>query len=101
MEFNGAAYSHSHLHRLASAADGMAGDVSGAHTEFEASSGAARAAVGDDDYGRTYWQAHGQRLENIGTGLQLLATALQEQEKRLQRVSKTYKAGEDASTLRT
>ncbi|WP_431917287.1 hypothetical protein [Nonomuraea jabiensis] len=101
MEFDGVVYSKTHLHRLASATDGMAGDVSGAHTRFEAASSAARTALGDDDYGRAYWQGRGQRLESIGRGLDLLASALREQESRLHRASKTYKAGEDASTLRT
>ncbi|TMR99927.1 hypothetical protein [Nonomuraea basaltis] len=101
MEFNGVAYSRSRLHRLACAADGMAGDTSDAHARFEASSGAARAALGDDDYGRMYWQARGQRMESIGTGLELLATALREQETRIHRASQTYEACEDATTLRT
>ncbi|MET7330944.1 hypothetical protein [Nonomuraea sp. NPDC005650] len=101
MEFNGVVYSKSQLHRLASAADGMAGDVSDVHTRFDAASSATRAAVGDDDYGRAYWQAHGQRMESLGRGLELLAAALREQENRLHLASKTYKAGEDASTLRT
>ncbi|MFI6737112.1 hypothetical protein ACIBI9_29655 [Nonomuraea sp. NPDC050451] len=101
MGYDGAVYSKSQLHRLASTADGMAGDVSGAHDRFEGASSAARTALGDDDYGRAYWQARGQRMENIGRGLDLLATALREQENRLHRASKTYKGGEDASTLRT
>jgi hypothetical protein len=101
VEYDGVVYSKSHLHRLASAADGMAGDVSETHDRFEAASSAARTALGDDDYGRAYWQARGQRMESIGRGLELLATALREQESRLHRASKTYKAGEDASTLRT
>ncbi|MEU6720841.1 hypothetical protein ABZ897_56100 [Nonomuraea sp. NPDC046802] len=101
MELNGVVYTRSQLRRLAGAADGMAGDVSEAHTRFETSSAAARTAVGDDDYGRMYWQARGQRMESIGAGLELLASALREQDSRLQRASMTYKAGEDASTLRT
>ncbi|MFI7132177.1 hypothetical protein ACIBQ1_41325 [Nonomuraea sp. NPDC050153] len=101
MGFDGVVYSKSQLHRLASVADGMAGDVSDVHTRSEAASSEARASLGDDDYGRAYWQAHGQRLESIGRGLELLAAALREQENRLHLASKTYKAGEDAGTLRT
>ncbi|WP_049570408.1 hypothetical protein [Nonomuraea sp. SBT364] len=100
MRFDGVTYSKSHLHRLACATDGMAGDLAGAGTRFEASSGAARAALGDDDYGRAYWQARGQRMKDIGTGLDLLATALRRQETRIQRASQNYDGCEDASTLR-
>lgn len=101
MEFKGVAYSQGHLHRLACAADGMAGDVFSVQARFEASSGAARVAMGDDEYGRTYWRARGQRLESIGIGLELLATALQEQDARLHEASGRYGVCEDASTLRT
>ncbi|MFI7642440.1 hypothetical protein [Nonomuraea sp. NPDC049400] len=101
MELNGVAYSHGHLHRLSDTADCMADDVSAAHIRFETSSGGARAALGDDDYARMYWQTHGRRMESIGAGLELLATALREEAAKLQRASKTYKAGNDASTLRT
>ncbi|MEQ4722130.1 hypothetical protein [Nonomuraea sp. B19D2] len=101
MELNGVAYSHDHLHRLSDTADRMADDVSEARIRFETSWGRARAALGDDDYARMYWQAHGQRMENIGIGLELLATALREEATKLQRASKTYKAGNDASTVRT
>ncbi|MGN9842662.1 hypothetical protein ACTMTI_31505 [Nonomuraea sp. H19] len=101
MEFDGVAYSRSHLHRLACAADSMAGDVADVHARFEASSGVARAALGADDYGRMYWQARGQRMESIGAGLALLATALGKQETRVQRASQAYVACEDASALHT
>ncbi|GAA3546283.1 hypothetical protein GCM10022419_028030 [Nonomuraea rosea] len=101
MTFNGAAYSQTQLHLLAASADGMAGDVSEIQTGFEASSGATRAALRDDDYGRRYWQNHGRRMADIGTGLELLADALREQETRIARASRNYKDGEDASTLRT
>lgn len=101
MEFNGVAYSHTRLHRLACVAGGMAGDVSEIQAGFAESSGAARAALGDDDYGHRYWQARGRRMENIGTGLELLASALSKQGARLQRASQRYEDCEDASTLRT
>ncbi|WP_327102844.1 hypothetical protein [Nonomuraea glycinis] len=100
MEFDGVTYSKRHLHRLACAADGMAGDLAGASTRFEASSGVAKTALGDDEYGRAYAQDHGQRMTDIATGLDLLATALRQQETRIQRASQNYDGCEDASTLR-
>jgi hypothetical protein len=100
VKFDGVTYGKSHLHRLARAADGMAGDLSGASTLFEASSGAARAALGDDEYGHAYWQKRGPRMRDIGTGLDLLAAALRQQETRIRRASRNYGGGEDASTLR-
>ncbi|MEO3806409.1 hypothetical protein [Nonomuraea sp. B1E8] len=102
MEFNGVvAHGQGHLDRLACAAGDLAGDVSGVHAGFEASWGAARAALGDDDYGRGYRRGRGQRLDGIDAGLALLATALREQETSLREASKHYQACEDASTLRT
>ncbi|MGP3936617.1 hypothetical protein [Nonomuraea sp. KM88] len=102
MEFNGVvAHSQGHLHRLACAADDLAGDVSGVQTRFEESWRAACAALGADDHGRGYRRGRGQRLDGIGAGLALLATALKEQETSLRETSKHYQACEDASTLRT
>ncbi|GAA3211213.1 hypothetical protein [Nonomuraea helvata] len=101
MSFDGVAFSKSHLDRLACAADGMAGDVADVRVQFETSSSAARAALGDDDYGLMYWQARGPRMESVGAGLDLLAAALQKQESRIRRASHMYDACEDAGTLRT
>ncbi|MGW0802527.1 hypothetical protein [Nonomuraea sp. NPDC002799] len=100
MEFNGLAHSPGQMYRLACAAGGMADDVSGTQTKFERSSGAVRAALGDDDYGHRYWQVHSERLGNIGSGLELLASALRKQESRVQEASQRYEDCEDASTLR-
>jgi hypothetical protein len=94
VEFDGVAFSQSHLHRLACAADDMAGAVSDVHARFEASSGAARTALGADDYGRTYWQARGRRMESIGIGLELLTTALQDHQTRIKTASQLYDACE-------
>ncbi|TYB56031.1 hypothetical protein FXF51_45280 [Nonomuraea sp. PA05] len=101
MEFDGVVYSRSELRRLARGASDVAGLVSGTDTRFETSASVARTALGDDDYGRAYWQARGTQLGNIGAGLNLLADALGRQETRLLRALRTYNAGDDASTMRT
>ncbi|GAA4967185.1 hypothetical protein HD597_003842 [Nonomuraea thailandensis] len=98
MEFDGSAYSRSQLRRLARGTSDMAALVSGTDARYTTSVSAIRAAVGDDDYGRAYWQARGRRIDGIGTGLGLLASALGREETRLLRALKTYRAGDDAST---
>ncbi|NJP88573.1 hypothetical protein HCN51_03720 [Nonomuraea sp. FMUSA5-5] len=100
MEFDGVVYSKSELRRLARGTSDVAGRVSGTGARYETSASAARAAVGDDDYGRGYRQARGTRLDAIGAGLNLLAGALGRQESRLLRALRAYRDGDDASTIR-
>ncbi|GAA2855440.1 hypothetical protein [Nonomuraea rubra] len=97
MEFDGSAYSKAQLRRLARGTSDMAALVSGADVRYATSVSATRAALGGDDYGRAYWQARGRRLDGIGAGLGLLASALGREETRLLRALTTYRAGDDAS----
>ncbi|MFC4121920.1 hypothetical protein [Nonomuraea zeae] len=98
MEFDGVVYSRSQLHQLARGAGDMAGRVSGVDVRYETSASAAHAALSDDDYGRAYWQARSQRVEGIGMGLKLLASALGQEETRLQQALKTYRAADDPTS---
>lgn len=100
MEFDGFVYSRSQLRRLARGAGDMATRVSGADVRYETSASAARAALGDDDYGRAYRQDRSRRLESIGKGLELLAAKLGREETRLQQALKTYRAGDDPAGSR-
>ncbi|MFB4268562.1 hypothetical protein [Nonomuraea sp. GTA35] len=98
MDFDGSAYSKSQLRRLARGTSDMSALVSDADVRYETSVSTTRTALGDDDYGRAYWQARGRRIDGIGAGLALLVSALGREETRLLRALTTYRAGDDAST---
>lgn len=100
MEFDGIVYSKSRLRRLAGEMSDMAGLVSGTDTRYETSVSTTRTALGGDDYGNAYRQSRSRQIDAIGDGLGLLASALDRQETRLLAALKTYRAGEDAATIR-
>ncbi|NUW45825.1 hypothetical protein [Nonomuraea rhodomycinica] len=90
MEMQGVTYSVSQINGLAGAMGDLADQFQDVAGRYEVTKEAARTALGDDDYGRGYWQANGPRLEAVGLGLRLLVQAAQREEGRLSQASFTY-----------
>ncbi|GAA3090410.1 MULTISPECIES: hypothetical protein [Nonomuraea] len=101
MKLDGVVYSKAQLRRIATGTGALAGITSRTTTRYTTVKNAVHVALTDDEYGRSYWEARGPQLENIGVGLGLLADALSKQESGLAVALRNYRAGDDASTLPT
>ncbi|MEV0144729.1 MULTISPECIES: hypothetical protein [unclassified Nonomuraea] len=96
MERKGASYSASQIKGLAGAMDDLAGRLRDVGDRYETHKVAIRKALGDDDYGQTYWRTH-ERLEAIGTALQLLTATAQREGGRLGQASANHRATDEAN----
>ncbi|MEO3873631.1 hypothetical protein ABGB18_32885 [Nonomuraea sp. B12E4] len=101
MEIDGYVYSQSQLRALVDGVQHVERGVSDVGSQYKTTMGDIRVAIGSDEYGEAYWKSRSERLAAIDAGLALLKQALGDQEVRLTTANAGYRAGEDASTVRS
>ncbi|WP_433247594.1 hypothetical protein ACQPYK_47310 [Streptosporangium sp. CA-135522] len=100
MESNGFSYSTSHLNGLAGGIRDTAIGLFNMHNRFEEVAESTRAALGGDEFAHSYWESGGRRLAAIGEALNLLKKAVGAQEPNVRAASATYRASDEAGTIR-
>ncbi|MEV8636279.1 hypothetical protein AB0395_31965 [Streptosporangium sp. NPDC051023] len=97
---NGFSYDSNQLHSLAIKTHETAVKLFDVHDRFKEVTESTRAALGGDEFAHKYWQSSGKRMGAISEALNLLKKAVGAQESKLRAASATYKASDEASTVR-